>query len=80
MKVVILGYGNVGRYMTKAFTKAGVEVVQIFNRSKIKHASIPTTSKSEDIVKDAGLYLICVSDKAIKDVSHLLKNLSLIHI
>ena len=76
MRVVILGYGNVGRYMTKALTDAGVEVVQIYNRSKIKYKRIPTTSDQKKIVKHAELYLICVSDEAIKGVSSLLSKIS----
>ncbi len=76
MKVVILGYGNVGRFMTKALSTAGIEVAQIYNRSKIKHRHITTTRKKEEIIKDAGLYLICVSDTAIKEVSELLSDIS----
>jgi len=76
MKVVILGYGNVGRFMTKALSSAGIEVVQIYNRSKIKHRRIPTTTTEKDIFKNAGLYLICVSDGAIKEVADMLTNIS----
>lgn len=69
MKVVILGYGNIGRYFAKRFVEHEVAVVQVYNRSPKKVPSIKFTSRINRLVDNADLYLIAVSDNAIKDIA-----------
>lgn len=69
MKVVILGYGNIGRYFTKRFLQHEVAVVQVYNRSPKRVNSVKFTSRLHKLVVDADLYLIAVSDNAIKDIA-----------
>ncbi len=72
MKIVIIGSGNVAYHLAKAFRENNVEISQIFGRNEddLKSISdelhIPYSSTQ---LADAGLYLICVSDGSISDVS-----------
>ena len=75
MKIVIIGSGNVGYHLAKAFQQNNIPVSQIFgrNESDLKFISdqlqIPfSTSK----LNDADLYLICVSDGSVGEVSRLI--------
>jgi predicted short-subunit dehydrogenase-like oxidoreductase (DUF2520 family) len=74
--VVIIGSGNVAQHLIKAVEKApDLDLVQVFSRSHtgLKHL-IPQekiTSNYEEL-KDATIYLICVSDNAIPSVSNAL--------
>ncbi|KEY18022.1 Rossmann-like and DUF2520 domain-containing protein [Kaistella antarctica] len=75
MKIVIIGSGNVSYHLAKAFQQNNIPVSQIFgrNESDLKFISdqlqIPfSTSK----LNDADLYLICVSDGSVGEVSRLI--------
>ena len=85
IKVVILGGGNVAFHLTSHLLKnTAIEVVQVYNKSieKIQylkdHTSI--TSKLSDL-KDAEIYIICISDDAISKLSSKLnlKNKLVVH-
>ncbi|WP_224491067.1 Rossmann-like and DUF2520 domain-containing protein [Robertkochia flava] len=71
--VVIIGFGNVGQAFTKAIAGTdNFEVVQIFCRNgKLKTSSFPcpVTFDMKELLP-ADLYLICVSDDAIGEVSN----------
>ena len=75
MKVVIIGAGNLATHLSIALQKSGFQIVQIYNRSvsSAKELSellqVPYTTQLEDIVDDASLYFISVSDDAIESVS-----------
>lgn len=77
MKTVIIGSGNVAYHLAKAFQQNHLELVQLFGRNEqnLSHISqelgIPY---STDILADAELYIIAVSDSAIENVSELIKN------
>ena len=72
MKIVILGSGNVAYHLAKAFTQNRVEVAQIFGRNTTELQKISTEFgipfSTKNIVK-ATLYIICVRDSAIEEVS-----------
>lgn len=75
MKIVIIGSGNVAYHLAKAFHENKIPVSQLFGRNEndLKFISeklqIPfSTSK----LQDADLYLICVSDASISEVSKLI--------
>jgi len=74
MRVVILGYGRVGQLFSKAFQKAGIDVAQVYNRSRISIANLKTISSLDKLITDADLYLICVSDDAISGLASKLTN------
>jgi predicted short-subunit dehydrogenase-like oxidoreductase (DUF2520 family) len=73
IRITLIGSGNVAQHLIKAFTKSElVEIVQVFSRKKETLASLiefdKITNDFEEL-KEADLYIIAVSDKAISDVS-----------
>ncbi|MFZ4931704.1 Rossmann-like and DUF2520 domain-containing protein [Chryseobacterium sp. Mn2064] len=75
MQIVIIGSGNVAYHMAKAFTQKGISLAQIFGRneqelSKIsEELNIPYSTFE---LKDADLYIICVSDNSVEEVSKII--------
>lgn len=73
IRLTIIGSGNVGQHLIKAFAKSeAIEIVQVFSRKKETLSSIIEYEKivsdfSE--LKEADLYIIAVSDNAISEVS-----------
>lgn len=73
IRITLIGSGNVAQHLIKAFSASEVvEIVQVFSRKKESLASLIDYDKIvndfEDL-KEADLYIIAVSDKAIADVS-----------
>ncbi|NNM23453.1 MAG: DUF2520 domain-containing protein [Flavobacteriaceae bacterium] len=70
IKVVLLGYGNVGKHMFDAFSSSSkAKIVQVYNRSKKELPSkIPQTESLKDLC-EADLYLIASSDDSIVSIS-----------
>lgn len=74
IKVIILGSGNVASHLIKAMeANDAIDLVQVFARSKksienLIDSSKITTSFAE--LKEADVYVISVSDKAIEEVSN----------
>lgn len=73
IQITIIGSGNVAQHLIKAFTKSDlIEIVQVYSRKKETLASLiefdKITSDFSDL-KEADLYIIAVSDKAIAEVS-----------
>ncbi|MCL2028387.1 MAG: DUF2520 domain-containing protein [Bacteroidales bacterium] len=58
LNIVILGNGNVATHLSEALLNAGYSVLQLWKRN--------------EILRDADLYFIAVSDDAIEDVSNLI--------
>lgn len=73
IRITIIGSGNVAQHLIKAFTKSDlVELVQVFSRKKEALSSLIDFDKivnDFESLKEADLYIIAVSDKAISDVS-----------
>lgn len=73
IRVCILGGGNVATHLAKAFLKAsGIQLVQIYARSitqidAFKHQTSITNSL--ELLNDADVYVISVSDDAVAKVS-----------
>lgn len=70
IKVILLGSGNVATHLFQAFSKAeNIEVVQVFSRTISK--DFPEILQTSDFskIKEADIYIICVSDTAISSVS-----------
>jgi predicted short-subunit dehydrogenase-like oxidoreductase (DUF2520 family) len=74
IKVSIIGSGNVGYHLIKAFReKTGVELVQVFSR---KYEAVADIVSNKKIISDynqlqpADIIIIAVSDDAIAEVSN----------
>ena len=75
MKIVIIGSGNVAYHLAKAFQENNISVSQLFGRNKNDLKSISDQLQipfSTNQLADADLYLICVSDGSIAEVSELI--------
>ncbi|MCQ9634380.1 DUF2520 domain-containing protein [Chryseobacterium sp. WG23] len=75
MQIVIIGSGNVAYHMAKAFSLKGIPLVQIFGRNENELKKIAEELNlpySTEHLKDADLYLICVSDHSVEDVSKII--------
>jgi len=72
-RITIIGSGNVAQHLIKAFAKSElIEIVQVFSRKKETLASVVDYDKivsDFEELKEADLYIIAVSDKAIAEVS-----------
>lgn len=79
--IVLIGSGNVATHLGKAFYDAGNKIIQVYSRN-IENAqklsniigAIPI-SNLNNIILDADLYIICVTDDAIISILPFLKNL-----
>lgn len=75
MQTVIIGSGNVAYHLAKAFTQNSISLAQIFGRNskelqKISlELNIPYSTQK---LEDADLYIICVSDSSVEDVSKII--------
>lgn len=85
INIVVIGAGNVGIHLCKAIIKAkGLNLKQWYNRSKIqKIDSLEDIQFTNDITNldNADIYIICVSDSAIENLSNDLqfKNRLVVH-
>lgn len=67
-RIVLLGYGNLGYHLADALLRAGLNLVQIYNRSGLVSPSpgkVSVTTETTAILPDAEIYLLCVRDEAI---------------
>lgn len=77
MDIVIIGSGNVAHHIAHALSKQNKSAIQIFARNQKeveaigKSAEIPYSTTE---LAPADLYLLCVSDRAIEDVSKWITN------
>ena len=75
MQTVIIGSGNVAYHLAKALVKNKIPPAQIFGRNEkelkaiSQELNIPYSTKN---LVDSDIYLICVSDHAVEDVSELI--------
>lgn len=74
MKTTIIGSGNVAEAFATALKKSGHSVVQIFARNEQRGRFVAQIADCEWCnnaanLKEAELYLICVSDRAIREVA-----------
>ena len=74
IKVVILGSGNVASHFIKAMeVNAAIDLMQVYARSKKSLENLIDSSKittSFTDLKEADVYVISVSDKAIEEISN----------
>lgn len=87
MKIVLLGSGNVATHLGQALKQAGNEILQVWSRKAVNANALASILRAtaverlSDIDRAADLYVISVSDDAIKEVAGLLtlENQLLIH-
>ncbi|WP_312389663.1 DUF2520 domain-containing protein [Chryseobacterium sp.] len=76
MQIVIIGSGNVAYHMAKAFAQNNIPLAQIFGRNETElqkiseELNIPYSTKT---LVDSDLYIICVSDNSVEEVSKLIQ-------
>ncbi len=77
IRVVLIGYGNVGFHLYQAMNALKeIEVVQVYNRKSSFRKNLPTDTgitNSFEELKEADIYILTVSDDAIISVSQKLK-------
>ena len=76
METVFIGSGNVAHHLVKAFRENQMEVKQVFGRNKEELKKISDENHipwSTDEIDNADLYIICVSDSYVGEVSKLIK-------
>lgn len=72
MKIVLIGAGNVATHLGLALVKAGHSIEQVYSRTEYasktlaKKLSGSSTTKINEISGKADLYLVALSDEAIK--------------
>ena len=73
IRITLIGSGNVAQHLIKAFAKSElVEIVQVYARKKETLASLVDFDKivnDFENLKEADIYIIAVSDKAISEVA-----------
>lgn len=75
MQIVIIGSGNVAYHLAKAFVLNNIPLAQIFGRNEkdlneiSEELHIPYSTEK---LEDADLYIICVSDSSVENVSKLI--------
>lgn len=75
MQTVIIGSGNVAYHLAKASIQNGISLAQIFGRNEKELQKISSElniSYSTENLQDADLYIICVSDNSVDDVSKII--------
>lgn len=75
MQTVIIGSGNVAYHLAKAFIQNGISIDQIFGRNEKELQKISSElniSYSTENLQNADLYIICVSDNSVEDVSKII--------
>ena len=69
MNLSIIGSGNVGKHFVRLVQNSeNLNIIQWLSRSKSSYQKIKTTSDFKNI-KKADVYIVCVSDKSIHEVS-----------
>ncbi|CAI8854124.1 Rossmann-like and DUF2520 domain-containing protein [Chryseobacterium sp. IT-36CA2] len=75
MQIVIIGSGNVAYHMAKAFTLKSIPLAQIFGRNEKELSKISEELHipcSTEHLEEADLYIICVSDNSVEEVSKII--------
>ncbi|WP_223557877.1 Rossmann-like and DUF2520 domain-containing protein [Chryseobacterium lathyri] len=75
MQTVIIGSGNVAYHMAKAFSLKNIPLMQVFGRNDEELKKISgelNVPYSTEQLQDADLYIICVSDNSVENVSQLI--------
>ncbi len=77
MEIVIIGSGNVAYHLAKALKKENLPLIQIFGRNSSALSEIAQKLEvpySTEELQKADLYIICVSDSSIEEVSKKISN------
>ncbi|MCY0969009.1 Rossmann-like and DUF2520 domain-containing protein [Chryseobacterium wangxinyae] len=75
MQIVIIGSGNVAYHLAKAFKQNNIPLAQVFGRNEevLKKISEElNVSFSTENLAEADLYIICVSDQSVENVSEII--------
>lgn len=81
-KIVLLGTGNVSWHLAHALFKAGADIIQIYGRNAQKAEALAAqvlatpVADLDNLVENADLYLLCISDDSIPEVANQLPPLN----
>ncbi|HNW99316.1 MAG TPA: DUF2520 domain-containing protein [Bacteroidales bacterium] len=73
-KIVFIGAGNVASQLAVNFVQKKIKIVQVYSRTKISSSILASkinadsVNKISDIIPDADLYIISVSDNALPGI------------
>lgn len=77
--IVLLGSGNVATHLGKRFKEKGFHVVQVYSKT-LAHAKVLAeelgctgTNKIQNVIREADLYILAVSDGVIHEISNSLE-------
>lgn len=76
MRMVIIGSGNVATVLGRQFREAGHQILQVFSRQQGHAAQLAEAlrceyaSRWEELDKNAEVYLVALSDEALRDLHH----------
>jgi predicted short-subunit dehydrogenase-like oxidoreductase (DUF2520 family) len=74
MKIVLIGSGNVATVLGKKLQAAGHSILQVAGRNKAMTEALSAALQAkpclqlDELTKDADVYMVAVSDKALEDV------------
>ncbi len=80
MNIVILGSGNVGRYLSERLYTSGHCIKQIYSRNSTtgrklaRKVSASFTSNSKSLNSEAEVYILAVNDDSIAEVARMIPN------
>lgn len=86
MKAVIIGAGNVATHLSKALQHAGIEIVQVYSRTKesaqvlSEQLGVECTTEYDNLRADADIYIYSVKDSALNQLISSIKNKNAIHL
>ena len=78
MNIVLIGAGNLATHLGKALSRAGHTIVQVYSRTEASAHSLstalkcPYTTRLEEVVCQADVYIISVKDAVIQTVAETL--------
>ncbi|MFH1161552.1 MAG: Rossmann-like and DUF2520 domain-containing protein [bacterium] len=73
--IVLLGAGNLATHLTRAFTKKGYHILQVYNRTPghgkklARNAGAAYIGSLEQLDRNADLYILAVNDSAIREIA-----------
>ena len=75
LTIVLIGAGRLAHNLGQALLCAGHDIVQVFSRTRESAAALAekvgasSVTDVEAVISDADIYIICVSDSALRDVA-----------
>ena len=75
MNIIFIGAGNLATHLSQAFQRANHRVLQVYSRTEESASSLaalldcPFTTRIEEILPDAEVYVFSVRDAVLQDLA-----------